>query len=125
MGTFIENLRVIMDRNGMTKAELSRLTDISKSTIQQWDKKNAIPKADAAYRVAKALNTSVENLLTGEISVDPAEMYIKKTPGLRSLVIKLGLHPELVGPVDGYLNGYMDSHGYSQEGDKKESQNAG
>jgi len=76
-------------------------------------------------KIALALKTTVEDLVSGNTSFDPAEMYLKKTPGLRSLVIKLGLHPELVAPVDGYLTGYMDSHGYSAEADKKESQNAG
>ncbi|MDC7234550.1 MAG: helix-turn-helix transcriptional regulator [Spirochaetales bacterium] len=125
MGNFSQNLEKQLKLTGITKAELSRMSGISKSTIQQWDKKGAIPKADAALTISRILKTSVEALLTGETSFDPAEMYMKKDPELRSLVIKLGLHPELIPRVDAYLEGYMESHGYNLDADKKEGQSAG
>ncbi len=125
MNMFWESATKMMDQQGVNQSELARRLDIPRYRVSKWIRDGIYPQADHAVKISAALGTTVENLITGETSVDPAEIYLKKTPGLRPLIIKLGLHPELVGPVDGYLNGYMDSHGYSQEGDKKESQNAG
>ena len=44
---------------------LYQKTGIPKGTFSSWKNRNIIPRADAAYKIAKALNVSVEYLLTG------------------------------------------------------------
>ena len=41
-------------------------TNISHSTLSTWRRKNIFPRADEAYEIAKAINTTVEYLLTGQ-----------------------------------------------------------
>ena len=121
MSDFWDKTRPLLIEAGITQADLSRIVNRPKSTISNWYNRDTEPSASESVKIATALNTTVEALVTGETSFDPAEMYVKKDPALRSVVIKLGLHPELVVPVDAYLSGYMDSHGYNQEADKKEA----
>lgn len=121
MTNLMSNIRIRMTELGITQARLAELIDKPKGSVNGWFKRDLEPKTIDAVKIACALNTTVESLVSGDITIDPAEMYIKKDPALRSLVIKLGLHPELVPRVDAYLEGYMDSHGYGQEDVKKEA----
>jgi transcriptional regulator with XRE-family HTH domain len=44
---------------------LYRKTQIPKGTFSSWKNRNIVPRADEAFRIAEALNVSVEYLLTG------------------------------------------------------------
>jgi transcriptional regulator with XRE-family HTH domain len=44
---------------------LYRKTGISKGTFSSWKSRGLMPRADAAFRIAEALEVSVEYLLTG------------------------------------------------------------
>jgi hypothetical protein len=44
---------------------LYRKTAIPKGTFSSWKSRNLLPRADAAFRIARALDVSVEYLLTG------------------------------------------------------------
>jgi transcriptional regulator with XRE-family HTH domain len=44
---------------------LYRKTQIPKGTFSSWKNRKTIPRADEAFRIAKALKVSVEYLLTG------------------------------------------------------------
>jgi len=55
---------------GITKRDcpVIKNTGIPASTLSTWKSKNIFPRADEAVKIAMALNTSVEYLVTGEIS---------------------------------------------------------
>ena len=64
--SFRENLRYIMDSKGIQTKELSQKTGISENTIKSYLKSDsAEPKVSKAIIIAKALNVSVEFLVTG------------------------------------------------------------
>ncbi|MBQ4236401.1 MAG: helix-turn-helix transcriptional regulator [Treponema sp.] len=64
--SFGENLREMMKAMNFTAAELAQRTEISKDTINSYLKTDGpIPSADKAVKIAKALGTSVEFLVTG------------------------------------------------------------
>ncbi|MGL4982244.1 MAG: helix-turn-helix domain-containing protein [Treponemataceae bacterium] len=44
---------------------LSRKTKISKGTFSSWKSRNNVPTVDSAFKIAQALNVSLEYLLTG------------------------------------------------------------
>ena len=70
MPSFKENLRAELDFQGLTVKELSIKTGIIKGTLDNYlGVRSSIPPADIAVRIAKALNVSVEYLVTGEISI--------------------------------------------------------
>ncbi len=54
------------ERLGITRKELSRLTGISKNTIETWNARLTIPAGDKCLLISKALGVSIEYLLTGE-----------------------------------------------------------
>jgi len=112
MSTFWETTLPILQKQGISQADVARIVERPPNTISNWIRRNTEPSASEALKLARHLNTTVEQLVTGETSVDPADIYIKKNPELRSIVIKLGLHPELVPRVDGFLAGVMDQQAY-------------
>ena len=67
MPTFKENLRSELDFQGLTVKELSARTGIIKGSLDNYlGVRASIPPADIAGRIAKALNVSVEYLVTGK-----------------------------------------------------------
>ena len=65
MNIFLERLKDELSYQGLTQKELSERTDISINTIRGWFSKDLVPDVFNAVKVAKALNTSVEYLVTG------------------------------------------------------------
>lgn len=64
---FRENLKAELTYQGILVKELSAKTGISKRTLDNYlREKGSMPPADYAVLIAKALNTSVEYLVTGE-----------------------------------------------------------
>lgn len=65
MTTFWMRVEKKLKELDMTEADLSKLVDIAQSSINGWKTKDAIPRADIAYKTAKALKTSIDYLLSG------------------------------------------------------------
>jgi len=64
---FREFLKDEMEYQGLTTRALSEKSGVSKRTIDNYLKKNPQePSVSNAYKLAKALNVSIEYLLTGE-----------------------------------------------------------
>lgn len=64
---FKENLKNELTFQGILVKELSLKTGIPKRTLDNYlREKGSMPPADYAVRIAKALNTSVENLVNGQ-----------------------------------------------------------
>jgi transcriptional regulator with XRE-family HTH domain len=64
---FKQNLRSELDYLGLTVKELSARTGIPKGTLDCYLKvRPAIPPADAAVKIASALEVSVEYLVSGK-----------------------------------------------------------
>jgi len=75
---FRENLKAELLYQGVLVKELSAKTGISKRTLDNYlREKGSMPPADYAVLIAKALNTSVEYLVTGETS-STSDSQIKK-----------------------------------------------
>ena len=63
---FWNNVKEELDYKGMSQKELSAFTDISYNTLQSWITKDRLPDAQDAVKIARALNVSVEKLVTGK-----------------------------------------------------------
>lgn len=74
MASFKENLRNELDYQGLTVKELSAKTGIIKGTLDNYlGVRASIPPADIAVKIAKALNVSVEYLVTGKEASEKVE----------------------------------------------------
>lgn len=62
--TVFERIEEEIEKQGITRSELSRRANVGESTLRAW--KTTEPKARMLYDVAKALGVSLEYLLTGE-----------------------------------------------------------
>ncbi|MCL2186709.1 MAG: helix-turn-helix domain-containing protein [Treponema sp.] len=76
---FKENLRSQLDYSGLLIKELAALSGLKKKTIDSYMRKDGpTPSVEAAISIAKALNVSVEYLVTGN---DPVkEMPLASLP---------------------------------------------
>ena len=73
---FGENLREAMNIMGLTTRELALKSGVKEETISSYLKtEGAQPSAEKAYKLAKALNTTVEFLLTGFEQKNPGATY--------------------------------------------------
>lgn len=62
---FSVNLRQLLSLRKMTQIDLANIADINIGVIRSYLNDDRIPNVVYAYRIAQALNTSVERLVTG------------------------------------------------------------
>ena len=63
--TISERLFSIMEKKGITGYRLSKMTGISRQTINDWKKKNTNPGADKVMVICEALQITPQELLAG------------------------------------------------------------
>lgn len=61
--SFWTNVNYILKSMNSSQEKLSKEIGISLNTIRNASSRNIIPKADVALKIAKYLNTNIENLL--------------------------------------------------------------
>jgi transcriptional regulator with XRE-family HTH domain len=83
---FKENLKAELTYSGMLVKELSAKTGIKKHTLDNYlNTHNAIPSAEAAVSIARALGVSVEYLITGQ-EIRDGKTVSSLSPDLRLLL---------------------------------------
>lgn len=63
---FYENVKNLTKKHGLQLIPLLESLGINYSTYKGYKQLGNLPRADEAVKIAKALNTSVEFLVTGE-----------------------------------------------------------
>jgi transcriptional regulator with XRE-family HTH domain len=83
---FRENLKSELEYNDMRIKELAALSGVQKRAIDNYLRtiKAAMPPADAAVKIARALGVTVEFLVTGDEQQTPPE-----TPEIRKITRNL------------------------------------
>jgi transcriptional regulator with XRE-family HTH domain len=88
---FRENLKEQLNFSGMYVKELSALSGVKKQTIDSYlNSHNCMPSADAAVAIAKALNVSVEFLVTGHEEKKKGGRYPMETRIIAEIIAQLG-----------------------------------
>ncbi|MCA2229266.1 pyridoxamine 5'-phosphate oxidase family protein [Nonomuraea sp. NEAU-L178] len=73
------------ERLGLTLEQVADLTDMSPGYLQYLEEQPGIPTAESMYRLAGALETTVDDLLGGGIDQPPGRGRAKAAPTLESL----------------------------------------
>ncbi len=68
MLSFWINVNQLIKDAQITQESLAIDINIPKNTLYGWISKDVLPRVDTAYKIAQALNTSVEFLVTGQDS---------------------------------------------------------
>ena len=68
--TFAERLNYALDMKQITKAELSRMTGISKSSLTRYTKGDWEGKQDAVYAIARALHVDEAWLMGYDVPME-------------------------------------------------------
>jgi transcriptional regulator with XRE-family HTH domain len=72
---FWDNVEPLREAGNLTQKELSNIIKVPFRTFQGWLSKGILPDVEQAARIAAALGTTVEYLVTGK---DPARPDIAK-----------------------------------------------
>lgn len=80
---FAERLREVRQSRGMTQAELARLADVSPTHLSELENADIAPGIDLVDRLARALGTTVADLLPA--SAEPNSLPILKDHASRLL----------------------------------------
>lgn len=76
MNDFLKNLKAKLDEKGITQKELAEKTNISVNTIRGWFSKDFIPDVAVSTKIAKALDTTTEYLVTGKQLPSKSGFYV-------------------------------------------------
>lgn len=63
---FWNNVKSLLKNYKITQKQLSVIINLPERTVETWIARNTIPDAIEAVKIAQALNTTVEFLVTGE-----------------------------------------------------------
>ena len=111
---FRDNLKDLIEYKGIVRKELAAKTGISKRTIDTYlDNRAVIPNAEIAVKLAKALGTTVEFLVTGEDALNPEQKLYSDFETYRKykkIVNELDkLSPELLKSIDAMIHSAAES----------------
>ena len=106
---FRENLRDFIEYKGMLRKEVAEKAGINKRTLDTYlDNRAVIPNAEVAVKLAKAMGTTVEFLVTGEDSANPEQRLYSDFETYRKykkLVSELdSLSPELLESISAMIH---------------------
>lgn len=77
--TFWKNVKSLLAKRNMSQNDLCKITGKGLGSFQQQVHNNRFPTVDEAIEIAKALNTTVEYLVTGENNQStPETIKLKK-----------------------------------------------
>ena len=82
---FMNNVLNELQKNNMTQIELCDAIGISINTFRGWVSKKVQPPVDIAYKISKELNTTVDQLVSGNPE-HPAE---KKLTEVKNQLTKI------------------------------------
>ena len=92
---FAENLRSELDYQGLIVKELAAKTGININTLNHYLSGNkSMPRADAAVKIARALDVTVEYLVTGVMARPNAANNMAKFLPFREVLSDLIVLPE-------------------------------
>ena len=60
----MNQIQVIRTARGITQEQLAVKIDVDRSTIAKWETGKALPRAELLPKLARALNCSIDNLLS-------------------------------------------------------------
>ena len=92
---FWKNVKSELEYKTMTQRQLADSIKVSYNTIQSWITKDRLPDAEQAVKIAHALQTSVEYLVTGTHSKESLSEN-------RHIISEIKQKINTV--IDGYLN---------------------
>ena len=83
---FWENVKILLSEKKLLQKDFAELLGINISTLKNQMTRNIIPDAIVSVKIAKALNTSVEYLVTGEDNNSAAKELETLKSKLRELL---------------------------------------
>lgn len=94
--------RLMKERGGWSRAELSRESGVTQATLSRWAKGHHDPDRDSLSKVARALGVSIDQLL-GERPLPETAPVIRLTARERRLLSAIREYPEIIEVVEAVI----------------------
>jgi len=69
---FSTRFRILIDNAGLKMTDIARALDLTKQSVDAWDKQKAVPSADKLVELAEVLDCSIDYLCG--LSDDPSRI---------------------------------------------------
>ena len=74
MSDFVNRIDSLLDKKGIKRSDLyNSIESINSHSFYDWTRRNSIPSADIACKIADFLGTTVEYLVTGQDNAPKAD----------------------------------------------------
>lgn len=80
--TFGKRLRAAREKTGKTQQDVADLFSLKRESVAQWESDQALPTADKLLRLAAALKTNVDYLLSGKVRSNHAGTNVASGPDI-------------------------------------------
>lgn len=86
MSEFVDRIDSLLASQNKKRADLyDNIKEINSHSIYDWTRRNTVPSADIACKIAKYLNTTVEYLVTG-VAPEPLDTTKKLIEDITSVL---------------------------------------
>jgi transcriptional regulator with XRE-family HTH domain len=83
--SFWDRVNALIKERKMTQESLAEAADVKYQTLRNWSAREIFPQAPEAFRIASALGTTVEFLVTG---AEPANRAAEKLEEIANILAK-------------------------------------
>lgn len=66
---WFDNLKIALDKRGISQADLSRMLDVSRATVSNWLSGNRTPSYANLVRISKAVGMPISELLGEDVVI--------------------------------------------------------
>ena len=123
MSAYWDNVLLLMGKKKISQVDLAKEINKTKGTVNTWIKRDTVPPADYAYKIATTLGVTVEFLVTGKNpEPDPCVIKLKNSPATKNIVATLVDLPEaIIEKVRVGVVGILSAMGYGKNDEKGEA----
>lgn len=107
MMIYWENVKRLIKENNTTQEWVAGKAGVSVAVFRNWIYHNRFPNTEKSIKIAKALNTTVEYLVTGEKKI---RLYRENSDIEEICNSLVDLSEKQIAEIKGVVNNYIETH---------------
>lgn len=113
--SFGRNLSKSLRKRNLTQTALAEMLGIDKTHVNKWVNNRVMPSSEYLDKISKALNYSIEELITGTFRDEIFYRQPKRIANEAEESAKEKVHTEELILIESYINGIIDSRDYIEK----------
>lgn len=112
---FGDHLSKAIRKRNLTQTKLAEMLGVGKTHVNKWANNRVVPNTEYLEKISKALNYSIEELITGTFRDEIFYRQPKKIVSESEEAAKDRMHQEELILIESYINGIIDSTDYTEK----------